>query len=165
MSDLKLTTLVTSLERAIRNTDEANVATVDQRRETIALVIGGIIGSWMPIPGTQAQSRELYYITHIYPSVTTVLNTLIEVFNFDINLTLEATRAIWAERYSYVHNKTCDVSCILERLTHSFNEMGTGMDIERFNSITRVLSGSQKEDLNLIVSNLRNYLSEEGVLA
>lgn len=165
MSDLKLTSLVTSLEKAIRNTDEANVATVDQRRETIALVIGGIIGSWMPIPGTQAQSKELYYVTHVYPSVTTVLNALIEVFNFDINLTLEAARAIWLERYSYVHDKTCDVSCILERLTYNVNTMGSGMDIDRFNSIARVLSGSQKEDLNLIVSNLRNYLSEEGVLA
>lgn len=165
MSDLKLTSLVTSLEKAIRNTDEANVATVDQRRETIALVIGGIIGSWMPIPGTQAQSKELYYVTHVYPSVTTVLNALIEVFNFDINLTLETARAIWLERYSYVHDKTCDVSCILERLTYNVNTMGSGMDIDRFNSIARVLSGSQKEDLNLIVSNLRNYLSEEGVLA
>lgn len=165
MSDLKLTTLVTSLDRAIRNTDEANVATVDQRRETIALVIGGIIGSWMPIPGTQAQSKELYYVTHVYPGVSSVLNTLIEAFSFDINLTLEAAKAIWLERYSYVHDKTCDVSCILERISHSVNTASTEMDIERFNSITRILSGSQKQDLDLIVSNLRNYLSEQGVLA
>lgn len=164
MSDLKLTTLVTALERAVKNSDNDVATTIEQRVEIMSKLIGAVIGSWLAIPATVTKNRDMFYVTQVYPQVVNVVNVLIESFQFNVDVALDCCKSIWTYRYDLVHDVNSDFIRLLDNLSYIIHRSGTEEDIETHLNLTRILSGSEKNNISVAISNLRNYLKEEGVV-
>lgn len=164
MRDLKLTTLLTSLNNVIRDADEVDSVSIEKRTAAVSLIIGSVIGAWMPIPGTQAKSKELYYVTQVYQNVVNVMNKLIEAFTFDVDIALDACKNTWLQRYDFVYTRADDMDSLFKKILLCTEHYSTTADLERNKEIIDIIGGSRRTEMNIAISNLRNYLQTEGVI-
>lgn len=162
MSDFKLTTLIKSITDCVNNTDEINVTGVEQRLETLALLIGGVIGQWVAIPSNKVNSPDVYYSATVLPIVSNYVNEINESYPIDLELTLQASKLIWLERYKFVHSTSVKVGDMLNRISATFSTNLTDIDKERIELMTTVTNGSQEHTLNVLCQNLKTYLESNG---
>lgn len=146
MSILEITKLVNKINEFTAN---ASGDVVD-RNVSVASIVGGVIGTQLPLPSSPVKNRRLHYQDQVYPIVANYISEINEAYPIDIEIALECAYLIWVDRYTLVHATRIDVTDMIYRLNCVSSFQSTTLDLKRVDGLSRVLDSNDATLMNSV---------------
>lgn len=146
MSILEITKLVNKINDFTTN---ASGDIVD-RNVSVASIVGGVIGTQLPLPSSPVKNRRLHYQDQVYPIVANYISEINEAYSIDIEIALECAYLIWVDRYTLVHATRIDVTDMIYRLNCVSSFQSTTLDLKRVDGLSRVLDSNDAKLMNSV---------------
>lgn len=156
MSILEVAKLVTKISNFVSNAS----GDISERHVSVSSIVGGVIGTQLPMPTSAVKNSRLHYQEHVYPVTAEYVNQINEAHPVEVDVALECAYLIWLDRYKLVHAARIDVTDMVYRLNcvTSFNH--TKLDSSRIEGLSRVLSVNDTTLMNGVFIELLKQLQD-----
>lgn len=133
---------------------------IASRNVSVSSVIGGVIGTQLPIPSSPVKNSRLHYQDQLYPVVADYVGQINESYPLDTDVALECAYLIWIDRYALVHSTRVDVTDLIYRLNCVTTFHRTTLDLDRISGLSRVLDENDSARMNSVFIELINQLKD-----
>ena len=146
MSMLNITRIVSKINEF---TSKAS-GDITERNVSVASIVGGVIGTQLPIPSSPVKNTRLHYQTSVYPTAAGYITEINEAYPLDVDVSLECAYLIWLDRYKLVHATRIDVADMIYRLNCVTTFNNTTLDLNRVSGLSRVLDANDTKLMNSV---------------